>query len=241
MGTEPLDLKIDGTLLRVVCDNPRGARVLRSALSHHVAKEPAPPGFYLEAPTDDQRLYVLLDRSGLVLARTRRLEDCLAALAGHLAAFRRPPEGTTRFRMRTLVDRDQRVTLALPPLLQLPPLVERRIDSLGQRIVDRLVVDIDGDRRVHVPDGRWPELSGVGDGIGHVSTFDVPAPVDLLLAPGARRARAQIIAAVASAGSPGASHRAILDVSEAVSDVEIEFLDPSRPTEIYRMLRQRSS
>lgn len=242
MRTAPIDVAIGGQSLRVVCDDEGGADLLRSALDRHLAEGPAPLAFYLQVPTENEKLFVLLDRSGLVLARARRLEDCLATLGGHLSAFLQAPERTARFVVRGLMDDQGLLTLALPPLLQLPPLVERRLASVGYRIVDRLAVDVDRDARVHLTNGEWPGLADLPDGVGHVSYRGAPAQVGSILLPGApgpRMSMAQVIAAVAAAGSPGHQRDSILDITEALADVHVEHLDPGQPDAVYRLLSRR--
>jgi hypothetical protein len=240
VGTEPLDLAINGTHFRVVCDDPDSASLLRAALSNHLIDDPAPLGFYVESTK--KKLHIVLDRSGFVLGRTRTPEHALSVLAGHLAAFLPPPEGTVRLRMRALVDRDHRAVLAVPPLMMLPPLVERRLKSIGHRLLDRLAVDIDRDGQLHLPASTWPELLEFDDGPGHVSALSEPVSVAAVMLPSANPKKppsvAQVVHAVASNSAGPDALGACLDAAEVLAATKIMPIDLDTPDGLYLALRR---
>ena len=243
MGAESIDIELNGSPLRIMCSDPEGTARIRSALYEHLIDEPAPIGFSLQAPTEEQRLFVLLDRSGFVLGRSRRLEDALSTLGGHLAAFLPAPPGTVRLRLRAILDHHDRAVVAIPPLLTLPPLVERRLASLGCRIVDRMVLDLDAAGCVHAPRSNWQGIANLEDGSGHVSGLRQSAHVAALLLPGAvdgTTSRAQVVHAVASTAVQSDQRKLCLDVAEAISDQIAIAVDPGRPEIVYQALANLS-
>ena len=116
----------------MVCEDPKLFDVLASSLSDYVVQDQAPLGFVLKAPSAEQKLRVLLDRSGLVFGtHTRMVKISLGILTSHLAALLVPPEGTDTLRMRALVDDRGHAILAMAPLLRIHPVIERRLARTG--------------------------------------------------------------------------------------------------------------
>ena len=137
----------------------------------------APIGFVLKAPKVDTGLHLLIDRSGLVLARCRTWQECVAVLGEHLATFVPPPANTVRVHMRAIIRKatsGRDAILAIFPLLSIPPLIERQLERRSQAIVDRLAVDISPDCVLDLAAMPWPELLTGAQAAGHIEA-DPPA------------------------------------------------------------------
>lgn len=182
VGTEQINLEIGGNRVRVACDQPAGTRKLRTALSEHVHDLESPLGFVLSGPTSRQGFFVVKDRSGYVLGRSTLLEHAVAVLAGHLTAFIPPPHGSIRANLRAILRRDGTVTCFAWPLFFAPPVVERRLHSLGYAVIDRLVVDVDAQSgRLTQQPPPWPSLCHLDQGIAHVQPSAEPLPITSLM------------------------------------------------------------
>ena len=182
MRTDALDLEIGDTQLRVICEDQDGVALLRTALKEHLVVEAAPLGFVLRSPQNSDRFFVLLDRSGFVLARSRTLDESLAILASHLAVFQPSPSGTTRMKMRALVSDDSTAVLAQFPIFVSPPLVERRLGRTGHRIVDSLAIDVANDGSLQMSPAQWPDLTRMPSPQGHASAPSEPHEIVAALA-----------------------------------------------------------
>lgn len=198
MRTDLIDVDIAGHQIRVLCEVPQATTVLRGALSEHLLGEPAEPGFVLKQPDRPGGLHVLLDRAGFILARSRSWEDCVAVLARHLGVFLPPHLGTVRLAMRVLLGDDGRATLVGFPLFSTPPVVERRLQRVGQRIVDRLVVDVHPDGRLDMTATPWASEFVARDVVGHAEAAVTGASAWRVLLP-------QVIHGPVSEGSAAAS------------------------------------
>ncbi len=221
MRADAIDLSVSAAHLRILNEAPEGTGFLRDVLTGHLTPEPAPIWFKVQAPRSGQRLHALLDRSGLVLARTRSLDDCLAILLRHLGALVEPPPDTVRLRMRAFVDEEQtHVVLAAPPLFQLPPMVERQVQRHGYRIVDRLAVDLTVDGRLALSASPW----SIGDGTdvaGHLGALSERLPVRRLLVPAANDqtfTTAALVHAVAATSCGPSDHRSRLRLARRLAD-----------------------
>lgn len=184
MGTE-LNLDLWGHRL-AVRTLESGAALLRTALQTHVVTDVAPVALVAHAPNSADGLHTLLDRSGLVLARSRTPQEIHAVLAEFLTSFAPPPVATIRVRMRAMVrgaGASRVATLAVFPLLALPPLVERQLARRSLRVLDRLAVDITQDLRLLLTTMPWPEMR-VSDPVGHVGGAEVSdVPIGRVLVP----------------------------------------------------------
>lgn len=202
MGTA-VDLDLWGHQVRVRAGIPEAASALRAALADHVLGDAVPLGFALRTPESPNGLHSLLDRSGLVLARARSWEECVAVLAEHLASFAPPPAGTFRTTLRAVIrseDTQRSAALAAFPLLSLPPLVERQLEQRGQRVVDRLAIDITPEAELSLSPSPWPELA-VCEPAGHCGASATGAAIRAVLlptSPGRSLRRHQLVALIAS-------------------------------------------
>jgi hypothetical protein len=221
--TAPIDLEIHGSPVRIVCSDPDGAMLLRHALADHVVSREAPLGFKLEGPSEAGRLAVLTDRCGFVLARTRHVEQALAILGGHLSALLPALPGTVRFKMRAAVSTAGTAALAGFPLLTTPPVVERRLEGSGWRILDRLTVEVDPvAAKLRMPDVPWKELAALDPGPGHILPEGRVDAIRLLLvpalAPDATPSTATVVHTLAGAVVGGADRQASLTAAECLAD-----------------------
>ena len=238
MRTDAIDLEIFGTRLRVICEDQRGVGVLRSALAEHLIGEPAPLGFALRAPKGRDHLYVLLDRSGFVLGRSRSADECLAVLAGQLGVFVPAPIGTTRLRMRALVGENSEAVLAPFPILASPPMVERRLDRAKHRMIDRLAIDVTSDGRLQMSHSPWPALANLHLPPGHMrATNDHPITAVLAQtmseAPPSRAGLSWLLAASATSDS---TPDFVLTLAERLSGIAGLSVDLNRPSTVYEVL-----
>ena len=136
----------------------------------------APLGFVLSSPEGRNRIFVLTDRCGFIMGRSRRLDEILVVLAGLLSSFLDQPQGSQRFRMRILA-REGSAYLCVPPVLFSEPPIERLLHKRGVTVVDRMVIDLAVDSP-RITDQAVPwQLAGAGvPGVGHMT----PGSCDLL-------------------------------------------------------------
>lgn len=222
MGTD-VNLELFGTRLRVVCDTAPNAEMLRSAMRDHVIAESADLGFVIRAPADHRRLYLVLDRSGLVLGRTASSTEAVVMLSRHLASFLPPPPNTVRLRARLLV-KGAFANLAGWPLFTDIPVVERRLERIGFRIVDRLIVDLRRDGAVSFAPSPWRDLAEQCEIAGHASVSDGPFELQAVMVPQVTRAdpsRASVIAFLAGTMIGDADRHDRLDLAEVLSALPI--------------------
>jgi hypothetical protein len=219
--TAPIDVDIEGTALRIVVDDPDGAQALRQALEHRLIDREAPLGFRLKSPRTGRGLVVLSDRCGVVLARTRSVSDGLAVLSSHLAAFLRPLDGTVRLRVRVLTSATSGTALLLFPLGVLTPLVERRLDGAGWRMLDRLVVDVDAATlRPRLRPIPWTGLGARAAVAGHADYIGDDNEPRLLIVPSFERSplsRATVVHMLASHATASERRRVVLDTAERLA------------------------
>ncbi len=178
----------------------------------------------ISAPVGATGLWVLTDRCGTILARSRHEDRVTASLFGHLEAFLPAPPGATKLGMRAFVSGELAV-LALFPVGFTGPLIERRMQAIGWSMVDRLAVDV-SDRgclvlRERAP-GRarpsWP---------GHICTDDRGITVNAVLAASpAPASLAYCVAELASTAIDG-DRRLALDLSSRLAECERRFVDLS--------------
>jgi hypothetical protein len=222
--TEPIDLDLFGRRVRILCDDVVATQALRTALDSYVVNSPGPLGFVVRSPKRGQRLWVLLDRSGFVLGRSRDVENCLAMLGSHLSVFCPPHPGTVRLRWRALIDSDDAVLLVAPPILMTPPLVERRLARTGHRLLDQLTVDVDaasGELKL-----RTVPLSGLhrlDPGLGHASADERPRQIRTLIAPtgenyGTSLSTAQLVQFLADTAIPSTSRELRITAAERLAN-----------------------
>lgn len=218
-----MDLDLWGHRVRVRAGVPEAASVLRDALADHVLPDAVPLGFALKPPDSPKGLHSLVDRSGLVLARARSWQECVAVLAEHLATFAPPPAGTIRTTMRAVIRGDgaeRTAVLAAFPLLSLPPLVERQLAQRDQRVVDRLAIYMDPNGALALSALPWTALRAQ-DPIGHCGAGANGTPVTAILVPtgpGASIRRHQIVALISSTFTDVTAETA-LNMAEQFVDV----------------------
>jgi hypothetical protein len=224
----PINLEIGRSRVRVTCTHPVGAEILRRGLSDFVIADDAPLGFVIHATTPTRRLFVLNDRSGFVLARSRTIEECVAALAMHLGALVEPPPGLVRLKGRMVMSDVGRAAVGLFPVFAAPPLVERRLSAGGLRLVDRLVLDFaPRSLELHTPTLPW-HLVASDPGPGHAAgTASDGARLSMLVLPcdgvASTPSIAEVILTIAVAAG-GTDRDAVLDMAErivATADVRV--------------------
>lgn len=212
-----IDLDLFGDHVRVLSDVPEVVDAIQSALSQHVVGRPGPVGFAVRGPERQGGFYCLVDRAGFILARCRTRSGVAAVLIEHLAAFAPAPHGTTRVRLRAVVDEDRGATLLGFPLLATPPVVERRLERQSQRVLDRLVVDLDRGLCLNMTPKPW-RLPDETVPRGHASWAHAEVPVDAVLLPARSASDASFadnVAAIAALVS--ASQERALDLAEALA------------------------
>ena len=211
-----------GHPLRVRASVPEAADALRAALADRVVSEPAPLGFVVKPPEGAGGFHCLVDRSGLLLARARSWQACVAVLAEHLATFAPAPPGTVRTTMRAVARGDAaepRAVLVGFPLLSLPPLIERQLERRGQRVLDRLAVDLAADGVLSLTPSPWPALRPT-EPPGHCGSDISGARVESVLLPagaGIALKRHQVVALIASTLAAVAPDAA-LDLAGSMAD-----------------------
>jgi hypothetical protein len=238
---DALDLDIAGTRLRVICEDPAALAALRSALSDQLIDEPAPVGFAMCVPPDASKFHVLLDRSGLVLARVQRSEEGLAVLGSHLGALLPPPAGTVRIRARAILPDDSTAALVAFPLAFRQPLIERRLERASLRVVDRPVVDVGPDMTLQMAASPWPGLSGLPVPAGHAPAPVEPTPIGVVLVPQLKRSeptQSDLVAHLAALTLPGASHTERLGLAEALLREQLAVVRLDDPAALYAALQR---
>lgn len=159
---------------------------LRARLDPYVVDGPCPVGFVIKADSGSGKLSLLLDRTGFILGRSRKPDDCLEILVRHLGGFSPPPPGAVRLRMRALLGPDGSAVLAEFPLFTSPAAVERRLKRVGYRIVDRLLADVtaEPDGRCRLETTEWTYASPEFLVAGHAEVPSSPTAVSALLLTG---------------------------------------------------------
>lgn len=236
MRTARLDLDLSGTRLRVLCRDGDVADMLRGALHDSIIDEPCEVGLVVREPEGPGGFHLVVDRSGLVLARVRSPEHAASVALSFLDTFRPAPQGTHRFRLKTVVRGDAAVLAAFPVLTR-PAAIERRLERLGYCVLDRFAVDITVDLRVVAgfPDSSAPTApvaSGHVNGLGHdVRVAGLLVPTDGGPQPGA----ATLVGLVAGSiiGRPSESG---LTVAERVAGSALRLVDVNDDGSVYDAL-----
>jgi hypothetical protein len=237
---DAIDLDIAGTRIRVICQDSGALAEFRSAMADHLIDEPAPVGFAMCAPAGANKLHVVVDRSGFVLARVRRSDECLAVLGSHLAALLPPPAGTLRLQARAILRDDSTAALAAFPLAFHQPLIERRLVRSALRVVDRLVVDIDSDMTLRMAASAWSGLSGLPVPAGHAPAPVEPTPIRVVLVPQlepTEPTQADLVAFLAAVTSSGASRAERLALAEGLLRERLAVVRLDDPTALYAALQ----
>ncbi len=239
---DAVDLDIAGTLVRVVCEDPAGVAVLRTALADHLVDEPAPLGFSLRVPAGMTKFHLLVDRSGFILARVGTIQEGLAVLGSHLASLIPPPPGTVRIRARVFLRDDATAALAAFPLVVSQPVIERRLQHASLRIVDRLVVDLRLDTHLVMSAAPWPALRDLPIAPGHARAPAEPTPIDTVLIPRLSRdapSQADLVAFLAAVTCSGASRADRLALAESLTAKRVAVVPVDDPSVMYAPLRWR--
>lgn len=179
-------MRIGDTALRISSDSVRAADAVRKRFSSLVVDEDALLGFALTSPSGRNRIYVLTDRCGFVMGRSRKFDDILSILAGLLGSLLPQPDNAHRFRLRAIA-REDSVYLCVPPVLFSEPPIERQFARAGFSVVDRLVADIDVRtlKLVNAYDGVGALEAESGRSIGHMSPSPSTSfPIAGILVPG---------------------------------------------------------
>lgn len=215
-----------------------------AALADHRCESGQPIGFVLTKPLPQQQFYVIKDRSGYVLGRSRRLEPAVAVLSSHLAALRSSPPNAVTARLRAVVSDRGTVTCFAWPLLFSPPAVERRLHAIGQRMLDQLVVHIDRDTdRVVLRQIPWTTLRDLDPGIGHHAPADEEHIVTRLLLPELPHvdapSTAHTVAWLAPLISSEPDHAATLAIAERfVSQLDVVHVPLGDSGAVYRAIER---
>ena len=177
----PVDIDVNGLAVRIVVDHADGAVKLRKAFEPYLTDTPGEFGFVVEAPGPDQKLFRLVDRTGIALARSRNAEHVLASVAGHVASLvAAPSPAVVRLRSRAIVNDRGEVTLLAPPIGMVPPLIERRLERSGYSILDQTVLSLTSDLAVQ-PVAALGPFSDAGP--AHVTHWAEPMKVTRVLVP----------------------------------------------------------
>jgi SAM-dependent methyltransferase len=238
-----IDLAIGDHTTRVMCAEADALATLRRGLATCVVKRKAPTGFLLHVPSVRQRLYVVSDRSGHVLGRTRERDQALAILAGHLNALQSPRHGSVRMSARALIAPDGGAILASWPLLYAPPISEGQLERTGYRLLDRLWIDVNPSQGVLEHDETpWEALRSLDPGPGHLSSSAYPHHVRGLLLPGGpntftptKAELVRYIAALAVAVQDRA--QALMAADLLASTVEVRHVKLDDPRSLYEALK----
>ncbi len=177
----PIDIDVDGLAVRLVVDHPEGAARLREAFRPHLSDQPGEFGFVVEAPADGQRLFRLVDRSGIALARSKDPYHVLASAAGHVASLLAVPEdGAVRLRARAIANGDGKASLLAPPIGMSPPIIERRLDKCGYAILDHTTLVVNPGLQICPTTTLGPFTD---PGPAHRSHWDAPLDLSRVLVP----------------------------------------------------------
>lgn len=145
----PIDIAAGDFVFRAVLDDASVADGARAAFADSLSRQPGTLALILEAPSDDNGLYRLLDRSGITVARAREasalIGSAIAHLASLLAAAAGPAQGQVLVKLRALAHADGSASLLTPPFGINPTLAERRLHKEGLALVDHAVLTIDAD------------------------------------------------------------------------------------------------
>lgn len=221
MRAETLNLDLDGSRVGIIIEGASDLGMLREALAEHLVDSSAPIGFRISAPNRPRHYYVLMDRSGFVLGRSRSIDECIGMLASHLAAFLEPPADTVRLRMRALITAESRAVLAGFPLFTTPPVTERRLERTPYRLIDRIAVDADREGNLGLAPLPWPTLAGLPIPGGHANFGSSPAQIDAVLVPTGHNeetSRAAAVVFLAEAGSPHLSIEERVDFADVLTE-----------------------
>lgn len=250
---QQLTLDLGGNRFRITTSDPDTATRLGEILAHHTIDDDALLGFRLTLPGGPAQrcssagggagLAVLVDCTGVVLARSREPEAVLAALGGHLTALHHgtPAPPVARLRVRALLADDHAILVA-PPLLSRPPVVERRLSQLGYRVADVPFVDVDVESSLLQPaDVPWPELAELDRGPGHAGPHELDRTVVGLLWPSAddlgAPTPARITHALAAAALTGSRSRRMTDAERLADRLTVTPVDPADDAAPYEILR----
>ena len=151
---------------RIACDDALVLSMLRNRLRDVVVEEDAFLGYEIRGPTRKRGFYLLLARSGQVLARSRTTTDVVSALGGYLAAHAAGPPVTTAVRVKARVLVGGSHATLLDPV-DSSNLFERRLSRQGLAVVDSPFVDIDADDVIVSRSIPWPDLMTEQSPLGH--------------------------------------------------------------------------
>lgn len=209
---DAIDIESHGHRRRVLVDEPDARAVLGAAFADVRIDEPSPVEFVVRAPQGTSKFYLVLDRTGFVLGRTRTVEEALTIVSRHLVAQAPPAPGSIRCRFRTVLTGDGRAVIAGFPLFTEPAPIERRLQRERSALVDQLHVDLsvtDGRIRAVPPSSANP-FDGV-ETLGHAPLPDGGVDVRGLLLPGgASPSRAEAVLQVLQSYADLSGDRSLL-------------------------------
>lgn len=239
---EVVNLSIGGHELRVASQSGAVARQLRKVLSSHLVAEQAPLGFLVRSSRRRPRHLAVVDRCGFTVANVRGRRQAVATLASHLSGFAAPRDGTVRLRVRALVDDQGTAALCTWPLLFLPELDEVELAARGQRVLDRLAVDVDSETGdiVNLDDVAGALLASTSIAPGHQVASSRALPVRRVLV--ARPAGsllpspAQVAAELAAEALSGERHDVLRACATIAGMAERVVVDPNRAPSLYEAL-----
>lgn len=183
----------------------------------------APLGFVINPPSGRNRFFVLTDRCGFIMGRSRKLDEIIVVLVRLLGSFMPAGQGVQRYRMRVLVDQAGSAYLCQPPVLFSEPPIERVLHSRGFAVVDRLVVDLEPGS-LRVDEAVTPSLTADGVGVlGHLSPSEIAgqSPVGILVpteSESVAPSLASVVAGVADCAVGGSRHQ-ILQVASQIAQL----------------------
>ena len=238
-------MKIGSHKIAIACDDPSGTKLLRFSLSDHLREAEFPLGFVLSKPNASQKYFVVKDRSGYVLGRSKRLTEAIAVLSGHLSAFLPEPPNSVRLNLRALVSRQGSVICFAWPLFFAPPVTERRLHKMGYSVMDTLAVDIDPTSgRLMQRSLPWPKLQSLDPGVGHVlpsaNTLQIRSVMWATFPDAAPTTFGQGVAFLATCFASNLGRQARIELAEMfASQVEIVDVPLTDRGAVYRILQTR--
>ena len=245
VGAGRINLRIGEQNIGVACQDPTGEAAIRATFVDLLTNDEAEIGFLLSCPEDRDGLHVLSDRTGYVVARLRTMEQALMTLGQHLSVFLAPPLDSFRLQLRALVSTTDEVTLFPWPLLYTPPLIERRLQKTGHRVIDRLVADVDGAGASLVASRlATPDLEIGEPAVGHRGPPDSPLPITSVMqctAPGmGAPSEAQLVQSLSPINDGSHSVASCFELAQNLREsLEIVGVPITEQHAIYRVLGER--
>lgn len=213
----------------ILCDDHSIVTQLKDELCAWLTNSIAFPGFKIETPTPDNRMWVLLGSDGTILGRSVERDLVVRALKRHLGSIAATPtEGPyLRTSLRAISGPASAVILD-KALLQKQPFAERQYQRYGLAVLDAPFVDLVVDTPSQLHGLSVPDAFAIEAEPGHSPVPAGNLPVQSLLWPATEDAsqptHAQVTHALASVSMNG-THRQRLDRASTIArDLPIRFV-----------------